>query len=574
MKVKELPLFLKLVAVSLFILLLIINAEANANNFNSDSLRQFTIAGDFIGAKNYLSSFQESFEKSSDSIKVEFLIELGKTSISASQKGEGFNNLTKALEIAEKSEKKFLIDKTKIQLIEFYRDIREYKNALVIIKQMQQSLPKDHLLLCRFYHRSSAVYSELFNAKNGTVPTYLDTAILYSKKSLEISKKYNLLDQQYTSYRELSGIYSSTSVYHSSSLSKFYLDSALGTLNDQKSHGYYSLMKNKSHVFLNTKEYDSSIFYANKALPYFESSNNHGQLMELYWLKSTSYFSLNDSLNGLINMVKEAQADVKYRESQTQNKLTELTTAYNVELKDKLISEKEIELIKAKSEKQIYLYIGALFFVITLVIIYYTYKTNKKNKLLANLIKENNFLIGESNHRIKNNLQLIISLIGRKIFKSKKSNPELLEIADKIKSIAALHQHLYINDSKEKIAIGNYLKSIQNIMKSSLIDDGIQLNIEIKEFEIDIEKAVYLGLLVTELITNSLKYAFLNKSEKLISITLYQSNDRVYFHYKDSGVGLQQGKMPALVEVLTKQLKAEIHNVSDLGYQLKLVFKK
>ena len=137
-----------------------------------------------------------------------------------------------------------------------------------------------------------------------------------------------------------------------------------------------------------------------------------------------------------------------------------------------------------------------------------------------------------------------------------------------------MHQHLYANDSNEKISIPVYLKSIEKNMKSALIEDEIELNLQVDDFELPIEKSVYLGLLITELITNSLKHAFSTINTKNININVQQVNDNVLSHYKDNGAGLAKGEVPHLVDILTKQLKSEVHIVSDLGYQLKLVFKK
>lgn len=512
---------------------------------------------------------------STDSIKIEYLIELGKTTTNADESSEGYQLLKKAAHLSQEIKNQYLINKSYIQIIEFYRKIRDYSSALSLIKKMQQDVPKDPELLCRFYHRAAAVYCELYNAKNGAFPKRLDTSLAYSNLSLQISRKHNYLDHQYTSYLEISGLYNSISKYNSPTKAQIYIDSALRTLSNKKDLNYYSLLKTKSHMFLNSKEFDSTILYAKKVLPYMDSLKYYRQVMETYWLLTNSYFELKDTLTALKYQIKESQADVMYREVQSKNKLEELTTLYKLEEKDKLLAKNQEELLRANDEKKFYSFIGVLLSIIILLIVTYSYITSRKNKQLAKLIKENEFLIGESNHRIKNNLQLIISLIGREIYKSDTAKSELQGISEKINSIAALHQQLYINESKKSISVKDYLKSIENNFKSGLIQEGVQLTLEVEDFEMPVDKSVYLGLLVTELIINSLKHGFKTTKAKIIKISTWKATDNVvHFNYQDNGSGLKEGESPSLVNLLLKQLKASITLNNTIGYSLNIKFNK
>lgn len=534
----------------------------------------FTATGDYSGARKYLIANYEILNSSPDSVKVEYLLELGKVSTILQEDGEGFKNLQKALELAESTGNSYLIHKSQIQLLEFYRKIREYSSAQELIQTINRNLPTDPELLCRFYHRTAAVYNELYDAKNGAFPKRLDTSLEYSYKSLQISKKHNFLDHQYTSYREISGTYKTTSKLASTIKASLYMDSALVTLNQKDLFAYNNLLKAKAHNFFVMQKFDSSLLYAKKALPFMDSLNYYDELMDIYWVISQSYNELGDSLSGLKFRLLEAQTDVKFRDVQSKNNLEELTTQYKVEVKDKLIAEKEGKLVKANEEKKFFFYIGVLLFIIFILTIIYSIKTKRKNKLLAKLIKENDFLVGESNHRIKNNLQLIISLLGREIFKGTENSEKLGEISDKINAIATLHQQLYLDESKDTIRLDHYIKQLKENLNSNLIGEEIIIELEVCDCIVTMDKAVYIGLLITELVTNSIKYAFKNIENKSIKIIVDEKEKKLYLHYKDSGVGIKNNETPALVNLITKQLKAEIHSVSNLGYQLKLVFKK
>jgi two-component sensor histidine kinase len=553
---------------------LINRSVAGSVLFNTDSVTAMTDAGNYAGAVDYLLSVNDESANYSDSIRVEYFIELGENLAIVQKEGEGYNYLHQAMELALITKNKTLIDKSRIRLIEFYRKIRDYDRALDLIKTAESDLPIEARLLCSLYHRASAVYSEMYGAKNGTIPNYIDTALKYSYQSLAISRKNQFLSQKFIAYRELSSIYNATSKLHSKSKSELYMDSALMTVERSNKLTYYNLLKSKAHYFLNNNALDSSILYARKAIPFIDSLNNFQLQMELYWILSKSYFAKNDSLNGLIWMLKEAQADVKFRESYASSKLMELSTAYKVEEKDKLLAQKQQAFLKADQEKSFYFYLGAFLLVITLSIIFYSLKIKRKNKRLAELLVENEFLVGESNHRIKNNLQLIISLIGREVYKTNQQQSELIQISEKINAIAALHQQLYLTDKMDIISIKSYMDSIEQNLRSGLIQESVKLTMEIEDFEVPIDRAVYVGLLVTELIINSLKHAFEHTQLKSIKISAWKANEKsIHFNYQDNGKGIENNESPSLINLLLKQLKATITLDNAMGYNLNFKFK-
>lgn len=563
------------ILLTLLLNVLLFNSIAeNSLLYNPDSIAKYSDVGDYASARNYLLSVKDRFDDYSDSVKVHYLLQLGINSAYSQNEDEGFKYLQSALTLAEKNQNEYLISGASIQLIEFYRKVRDYKSALVIIKKLAQTLPKKIELRCSFYHRASAVYNELYGAKNGSIPKYLDTAVSYSLKSLAISKKLKLLNAQFISYRELSGIYNSTSFLHSISKSNLYMDSAQSILKSKDEYEYNNLMKAKAHLFLNKKEYDSAIIYAKRVLPFLIKLNNYQLQMETYWLLKQSYFGKKDSITALKYMVKESQSDVKLREHFSKSQLAELTTAYQVEIKDKLLASNQKALILSSKENRYITYIVILLLIATSIIIIYTYKTKRKNKLLAKLLEENEFLASESNHRIKNNLQLIVSLIGREVYKSNQSQKELLQISEKINAIAALHQQLYISEKKDIISLKSYMDSIEQNLRSGLIQESVKFTMEIEDFEVPIDRAVYVGLLITELIINSLKHAFYPSQLKSIKISAWKADENcIHFNYQDNGKGIDSNKSPSLINLLLKQLKATITVDNSMGYNLNFKFK-
>lgn len=201
----------------------------------------------------------------------------------------------------------------------------------------------------------------------------------------------------------------------------------------------------------------------------------------------------------------------------------------------------EIELQKSENEnkqklisQQRYI-IGlvTLFFTILILLSYFLYKNYKKQKLLS---QRNAVLIQEQNHRVKNNLQVISSLLNlqAKYLEDKQSKTVFNESQTRLESMVLLHRQLYENDNVESINIEDLLQDIANSVALTFGFDHIETNLlmEIKWIKTDI--AIAIGLIINELIINSFKYAFVDKEPK-IEILSKQDNQQIEITYKDFG---------------------------------------
>jgi two-component sensor histidine kinase len=158
---------------------------------------------------------------------------------------------------------------------------------------------------------------------------------------------------------------------------------------------------------------------------------------------------------------------------------------------------------------------------------------SKTQKLKASLQKEE-ILYRELNHRVKNNFQMILSLIKLQILQS--STPTLksalISIQDRINAIAHLYEILNI-DKNHPVETKTYFRNIiQDIQQGFTQEVQIIYNIQ---QNIDLERLLYCGLILNELVTNSFKYAF--KTKGVITISLYQKNTTIYFEIEDNGKG-------------------------------------
>ncbi len=207
----------------------------------------------------------------------------------------------------------------------------------------------------------------------------------------------------------------------------------------------------------------------------------------------------------------------------------------------------------------------------------------KRQRTIVESLNEKNALLGEIHHRVKNNLAVISGLLQLQLMKGENAQLSLEDAVNRIQSIATVHEILYNTENFNVINLDKYLEKLTlNIAKTnpSFISD-IKLNSNIEEVDLSINQAVPVGLLLNELITNSLKHAFKNEDPGSISINVTNSgNNSIQLSYSDSGTGfdkslLDQGESLGykLIQSLLLQLEAT-HTIETIaGFKLDCTFK-
>lgn len=163
-------------------------------------------------------------------------------------------------------------------------------------------------------------------------------------------------------------------------------------------------------------------------------------------------------------------------------------------------------------------------------------------KLISSL-KEKEILLKEIHHRVKNNLQIISSLLNLQqvYIEDENTKSVLLNIKNRIKSMSLVHEKLYIGDNLGKIKIKNYISALlNNIFTSYLLGNKkINYNFECNELiSFDIEYTINIGLIINEIVSNSLKHAFDNKNTGNINIELREDNNIYQLIIEDDGIGI------------------------------------
>lgn len=202
---------------------------------------------------------------------------------------------------------------------------------------------------------------------------------------------------------------------------------------------------------------------------------------------------------------------------------------------------------------------------------------------LEEVNKQNNdktILLQEIHHRVKNNLQIIISLL--RLQTNSHSSPDvqeaLNEAIDRVNSISLIHDHLYKNPNLGEINLATYIQNLGEEMKRVFVKDiDVQFDINTNDTQLNIKPIIPLALILNELITNSLKYAFRNKTHGLISINLFLKDDNLHFNYKDDGEWFyneySRNFGTYILEIFTEQLDGTFERIEGKSANYKFVFK-
>jgi two-component system, sensor histidine kinase PdtaS len=213
-------------------------------------------------------------------------------------------------------------------------------------------------------------------------------------------------------------------------------------------------------------------------------------------------------------------------------------------------------------------------------------KRKKAEKEIKSSLKEKEYLLREIHHRVKNNMQIISSLLNlqTKYVNDVEAIDVLQESQNRVKSMAMIHEKIYQSNDLEEINFTDYIKSlISNLIHTYNIDQNlVKSTFKIENITLNMETAVPCGLIISELVSNSLKYAFPNKMHGEILISLKSIEDVYELTIKDNGIGLPKGldlnNLESLglllVKILTEQIEGELIINTKNGTEFKILFKE
>lgn len=205
-------------------------------------------------------------------------------------------------------------------------------------------------------------------------------------------------------------------------------------------------------------------------------------------------------------------------------------------------------------------------------------------KKIQSSLKEKEILLKEIYHRVKNNLQIISSLLNLQAagIEDTRIGDILLDSQNRIMAMALIHERLYRSNDFSKLDFGAFAMELVNSLFASynLNDNKVKLVSHFEEVSLKIDNAVACGLIINEILSNCLKHAFPDNREGTVWFELIQNNNMRIIRVKDDGVGLPQDFVISkatslgmtLINALTEQLDGKISIKNNNGTIIEIVF--
>lgn len=420
-----------------------------------------------------------------------------------------------------------------------YKALVQYDSSEYYYRLAQSTLPKDNLLAMSFFYNNIA---SLFHLQDK-----LDSAESNYIKSINIKKD-------------------------------------LGHI-----RGYVGSIKNLSEVLLakNDKE---------KALEYLEYANQevaatqdsflirdvYFDLAEIYYQtgnysKSNEFYrqfiKLEQRLSGLEKTQSIAEIEEKYENEKNQTRIAEL----------------ELRNQQALNQRNLIIF-GALTLGLIAIFLYFqAYQRKKTSRLLteknhqiSQALGEKETLLKEIHHRVKNNLQVVSSLLNLQANTLTDDAAEAIKEGQmRVKSMALIHQKLYQENDLMGIEVQGYLENLlAELLASFNQSDEISYQIDANHLKLDVDTMVPIGLIINELITNSLKYAFEKSAEGILTINMQEEDTKLKVTVTDNGKGMSSGEASSqsfgwkMIKSLCRQLKADVSVESINGTEVTLMITR
>lgn len=349
--------------------------------------------------------------------------------------------------------------------------------------------------------------------------------------------------------------------------------------------GMSATSANISDVYMRMGEYDEALPFQIKSVQLMEESGFYANSLENYQNLSFIYEELGDYKNAIKYLRKHNYARDSIVSVDQEAAVVELRTKYESDKKEAMISAQEEKL----SQQKFIQWLGLGFIALLGISLFLTFrnvnlkkrsndKLEKANVMLQKKNAENELLLKEIHHRVKNNLQTISSLLNiqSESIEDVAAFDAIQESKNRVTSMSLIHQKLYMGENLASVEMRNYFKT----MGSAILEgfgskaDHIDLEVDMQEIELDVDAAIPVGLITNELITNSVKYAFPENKSGKIKISLEQlDNHEFKLVIADDGTPTQgkekskegTGFGSLLVQLLTAQLGGNIDVSTNEG---------
>lgn len=345
-----------------------------------------------------------------------------------------------------------------------------------------------------------------------------------------------------------------------------------------------SMYNNISNYYIKNQEFDKAFLYNDSAIWFYKKYSldyhcnfiykNRAQLFDFTGNGDSAYFYFKLYHEFFLQELKNQDAI----------EIINITERYQNDKKETVIRGKNQQLF-------LIIIILVVIAMATVLLIRKNKKINAQNKVISKqleelmrLLEQKQVLLSELRHRVKNNLQHVISIL--EIQKESVDFNNIDELIrgnqNRIHSMALLHKKLNVSENVNDVDLSRYITELSELVKDSYnsYKKKINLNINCEIKEMSIEKALPLGLIVVELVSNSMKHAFKSRSIGIITISIKKNNDaqKNILYYSDNGGGFNFNTTTAkglgieIIKGLIDQLDGTVETKQGQGFELSIYF--
>ena len=368
-------------------------------------------------------------------------------------------------------------------------------------------------------------------------------------------------------------------------------------LNNRKS--LLTLAESYGDMYVQKNNFDAAIASYLNGLT-LARSNNRLEPMEVFYRKLARCFYNQNNYKLAYTYFDSSKAlgDTLLNEENSRQ-VNEMSAVYETAEKEtqinKLNAENAISLNEEKRRRRErnYFMLSTILFLGLALGAYKAFTNNKKkkellntqNKIIEKSLSEKEILLREIHHRVKNNLQIVSSLLSLQsnYIKDEQALDAVKDSRNRVQSMSLIHQNLYQEENLMGVDVKDYISKLaDNLFQSYNIQPNkIKLVKEIEATNLDVDVVVPIGLILNELLTNCLKYAFKSREEGAIKVILREQDDVLHLSVYDNGVGLPQGfnsetkKSFGHKMILTflQKLKGEMKIYSEDGTKVDITIK-
>lgn len=594
-------------------------------------------------SKNRLSRWQKELDKLEQTSKwpevVEQLKNYSRYYIEQRVKDSALIYLTKALQISNEHKTRQQAEILADMGFVYNRFGDQVKGLEYGIKSVveaeKQSLPP--MVMGDIYNKLSISYSTILD---------YDKAVMYSKKAIKALEKTNNLDLILSSYfnlaitlpdmdkdaeglqllEEIQKKYPSEDAAYQFVINYIYTNIYLKNNKTALADTHFKkLMELPEEVrmspeFRNLFLYTAVNYYTTrkefgKAKPYLEiRAEMLKQNFDLQTItKNEEFLFMADSTQGdYFNALKHYQQFDKWKDSlftlNKQKQLEELNLKFETGKKDREIvdlkQKDEIRKVQLRQAHTVrYIFIGGILVLFVIVgLLYYAYHTkkisnrelqgkqqeiNRQNLVLQQLVQDKEWLLKEIHHRVKNNLQIVISLLNSQsaYLDNEAALQALQNSQHRMHAMSLIHQKLYMSDNLATINIEWYINELLKYIKDCLEHNKLHITYDISVLpeELDVSQAVPVGLIINEAVVNAIKYAFPDVTHGKITVTFREKDAENYqLIIADNGKGLpedfelrtRQSLGTNLMKGLANQLEGTLEMANNQGLCITITFLK